>query len=83
LIVTAQLDLLAPPPVDQGVPTFDAIVAAVLVRGDGITLRQIGTADALARELEKGEPDRERVRWMARRLGLDPARLVVAAGGPR
>lgn len=39
--------------------------------GRGVTLNEIGDAAALARELEKDEPDPERVDLFRHRLGLD------------
>lgn len=75
MTTASQLDLLAPPPA-QPANAFEAVVAAVMALRAGITLRQLGTADALARELERETPDRERVEWMARRLGLDPVTVL-------
>jgi hypothetical protein len=68
-----QLDLLGGS--RQFYRTFDELCAAVARQGRGLSLKAIGTADALARELAKDAPDAERVAWMARRLGLDPAEV--------
>ena len=51
--------------------TFDRICKAVTGRGKGITLQEIGDAHALARELEKEEPDPERVALFTGRLNVD------------
>lgn len=53
--------------------TFDRLceLAKVRTKGSGVTLGQLGDAAALARELEKQEPDSERVEVLASRLGLE------------
>jgi len=60
-------------------PTSEAAVfnrlvslAAERTPGPGITLDQVGDADALARELQKPEPDPERINLFSIRLGLGP-----------
>ena len=50
---------------------FDALCRAVAERGKGLTLTQIGDAAALAQELEKWDPDVEKVELLLDRLGLD------------
>lgn len=75
-MTTAQLDLLHVPSIRD----FEDVVAAVMGQGRGMTLRQLGTADALGRELAKDTPDPERLTWLARRLGLDPLDMEVTHG---
>lgn len=50
---------------------FDVISAKLAAGGGGLNLRQIGDAAALAEELEKPEPDAERVEGLRARLGLE------------
>ena len=50
---------------------FDAICKTVAARGRGLTMKQIGDASALAQELERADPDPERVEFLRDRLGLD------------
>ncbi|HSW31893.1 MAG TPA: hypothetical protein VLH75_20585 [Longimicrobiales bacterium] len=72
--MTTQLSLLDAP---RCLRSFEELAAAVMARRRGMTLQEVGTADTLARELAKDRPDRERVGWMARRLGLNPNDLEV------
>lgn len=51
------------------IATFDRIVALVTSRGSGISLRELGTAHALARALFAGE--QERVEEFAAELKVD------------
>lgn len=57
--------------------TFNRLcqVAKLRTKGPGITLDQLGDAAALARELQKNEPDAERVELFAARLGLEPTEV--------
>ena len=50
---------------------FDTLCRAVAERGKGLTLTQIGDASALAGELERADPDMERVELLRDRLGLE------------
>jgi len=50
---------------------FDAICKTVAARGRGLTMKQIGDASVLAQELERADPDPERVEFLRNRLGLD------------
>ena len=50
---------------------FDTICKTVAARGRGLSMRQIGDAAALAQELERADPDMERVELLRDRLGLD------------
>ena len=54
---------------------FHVLCRAVGARGHGLTLRQIGAAHDLARELDRDVPDSERVEELATRLELDPEAL--------
>ena len=49
---------------------FDAICKTVAERGSGLTMKQIGDAGALARELAESNPDPDRVEFLENRLGL-------------
>ena len=49
---------------------FDTICKKVAARGRGLTMQQIGDSAALARELEKSDPDVEKVEILKNRLGL-------------
>lgn len=70
---------VSPPRSDSGSGSdrFEEFVALAAERtsGPGVTLEQVGDADALARELEKPEPDTERVDLLSGRLGLEPESL--------
>lgn len=72
--MTAQLDLLHVPSIRGA----EGIALAVASRGRGVTLAQLGTIDALARELDKDTPDEERIVWLAARLDIDPQDLERA-----
>ena len=74
---TTQLSLLDAP---TRLRTFDDVLAAVMARGRGITLQELGTADALGRELASDHPNPERLGWLCRRLALDPRDLEVCSG---
>ena len=50
---------------------FDSLCKTVAARGRGLTLLQIGDSAALAEELEKADPDSERVEVLRDRLGLE------------
>ena len=54
---------------------FDLVCKLLAARGRGLTLLQIGDAAALAEELEKSDPDSERVELRRARLGLEAAEL--------
>lgn len=52
---------------------FDRACALVTARGQGLTLRELSTAHALAHALVT--KDRERTRDLATELGIDPEAL--------
>ena len=54
---------------------FDAICREVAGQGSGLTLQQISGAGALARELSKSNPDRERVELLRDQLGLEASEM--------
>lgn len=67
---------------------FDRIAAVVVARREGVTLIQLASIDALARELALEAPDPDRVGWLARDLHLTNGELARiqapdAAPGPR
>lgn len=64
---------------DQERARFDRLVSLVSSRGTGITLKEIGAAGALARELEAEQPSPKRVEALAGRLGLPPDEVRGAA----
>ena len=76
-MTASQLSLLDAP---ARLRTFEDVLGAVMARGRGITLRELGTADALGRELASDHPNPERLGWLCRRLGLDPRDLEVCSG---
>ena len=49
---------------------FDVVCKTVAARGRGLTLTQIGDASALVQELERADPDMDRVALLQDRLGL-------------
>ena len=59
----------------QAMARFDRICKTVAARGRGLTMRQISDSAGLAEELEKSDPDSERVEVLRARLGLEAAEL--------
>ena len=49
---------------------FDTLCRAVAERGRGLTLSQIADAGSLAREMEKPDPNVEKIELLKNRLGL-------------
>lgn len=54
---------------------FDRVCSLLTARNRGITMRELGAAHALARELQAEAPDPDRVVDFAAALDLDPEEL--------